>query len=77
MRQSEMRAIFDEYLRERDPFPERVHINVVAYRLLWDHAQVDASWAVWALDQVERWPDTKKPSSRSELMDILRALGGR
>jgi len=76
-RQSEMRAIFDEYLRERDPFPERVHINVVAYRLLWDHADVDALWAAWALDQVERWPDTKKPHSRSELMDVLReALKG-
>ncbi|HEY8863670.1 MAG TPA: PadR family transcriptional regulator [Candidatus Dormibacteraeota bacterium] len=76
-RQSEMRAIFDEYLRERDPFPERVHINVVAYRLLWDHADVDAHWAAWALDQVERWPDTKKPHSRSELMDVLReALKG-
>jgi DNA-binding PadR family transcriptional regulator len=69
----EMRAIFDEYLREADQFPERVHINVVAYRLLWDHAQADAKWAAWALAQVERWPTTKKPASRSESMDILTA----
>jgi PadR family transcriptional regulator AphA len=76
-RLSELRAIFDEYLSERDPFPERVHINVVAFRLLWDHAAVDTKWAAWALGQVERWPNTKKPSSRSELMDVLRdALKG-
>ena len=71
-RQSEMRAIFDEYLSERDPFPERVHINVVAYRLLWDHARIDASWAAWAIAQVEGWPDTKNPHSRSALMHVLR-----
>ena len=71
-RQSELRTIFEDYLREGDQFPERVHINVVAYRLLWDHSQVDANWAAWALEQVERWPNTKKPSSRSELMDVLR-----
>jgi hypothetical protein len=71
-RQGELRTIFEEYFREADQFPERVHINVVAYRLLWDHAQVDAKWAAWALAQVERWPSTKKPSSRSKLMDVLR-----
>jgi PadR family transcriptional regulator AphA len=76
-RQSGLRAIFNEYLREEDQFPERVHINVVAYRLLWDHAQVDEKWAAWALGQVERWPDTTKPRSRSELMGVLRdALKG-
>jgi hypothetical protein len=66
-----MRAIFAEYLGASDPFPERVHINVVAYRLLWDHAQIDAKWAAWALDQVARWPTTRKARSRAELMDVL------
>ncbi len=71
-RQRELRTIFEEYLRERDPFPERVHINVLAYRLLWDHAQADADWAAWALDQVERWANTKRPHGRSALMDVLK-----
>jgi DNA-binding PadR family transcriptional regulator len=71
-REQELRAIFQEYLRSADPFPERVHINVVAYRLLWDHAQADASWAAWALDQIERWPGTKRPQGRSRLMAVLR-----
>ena len=72
-RQRELRAIFEEYLCEGDPFPERVHINVVAYRLLWDHAQADANWAAWALGQIERWPSTKTPHGRSALMGVLRA----
>ena len=71
-RQNQLRAIFEEYLRGANPFPERVHINVVIYRLLWDHAQADASWAAWALDQVESWPTTKKPHGQSALMGVLR-----
>jgi len=71
-RQGKLRAIFEEYLRHGDPFPERLHINVVAYRLLWDHAQADANWAAWALDQIGRWPTTKRPHGRSALMDVLR-----
>jgi DNA-binding PadR family transcriptional regulator len=71
-RQAQLRAIFEEYLRDEDPFPDRLHINVVAYRLLWDHAQADAKWAEWALAQVQKWPNTKKPKSRGNLMEVLK-----
>ena len=72
-RQAGLRAIFEEYLRGEDPFPQRVHINVIAYLLLWDHARTDAKWAVWALDQVSHWKGTDTPKDRPELMRILKA----
>jgi DNA-binding PadR family transcriptional regulator len=72
VRQGQLRSIFEEYLREEDPFPDRVHINVVAYRLLWDHAEADASWGAWAIAQIERWPSTTKPPGRAALMEVLR-----
>lgn len=76
-RQTELAAIFEQYLRGRDPFPERVHINVVAYQLLWEHAAGDQRWATWALAQVEKWSNTTTPQGRPELMDVLRrALNG-
>jgi PadR family transcriptional regulator AphA len=71
-RQRQLRAIFEEYLRDEDLFPERLHINVLAYRLLWDQAQTESNWAVWALDQTEHWPDTKRPPGRSTFMRILK-----
>jgi len=71
-RQGQLRGIFEEYFRGEDPFPDRVHINVVAYRLLWDHAEADANWAAWALAQVERWPNPTRPPGRAALMDVLR-----
>lgn len=71
-RQNQLRAIFEEYLRDEDPFPERLHINALAYRLLWDQAQTEARWADWALDQTERWPNTKRPPGRSTFMRTLK-----
>ena len=71
-RQQELRAIFHEYLRGDDPFPARVHINVVAYRLLWETTEAEASWAAWAIDQVERWSDDLNTApDRQPLLDVL------
>ncbi len=71
-RRSELAAIFQEYLRGEDPFPERVHLNVVAYRLLWAYAHTEVTWASWALEQVRRWRDTKTSAERPALMEVLR-----
>lgn len=73
-RREELRAIFHEYLRGEDPFPERVHINVLAYRLLWEHTQTEAAWAAWATGEVEGWPNTDAPQKREELVAVLEAL---
>ncbi len=71
-KQEALRAIFRQYLDEQDPFPERVHINVVSYRLIWDYTQAAASWAAWALDAVECWPDASTAADRAALMQVLR-----
>jgi len=77
-RREELQEIFHEYLRGADPFPERVHINVVAYRLLWDTTQTEAHWATWAIDQVDCWPDDlNSPPDRQAALHVLSdALAG-
>lgn len=72
-RQDNLRSIFGEYVREQDPFPQRVHINVVIYQLLWEHACADANWASWALGQVSHWRRTDIPQGREGLMRVLQA----
>ena len=72
-REGNLRSIFGEYLRGQDPFPQRVHINVLIYRLLWEHARTDANWAEWALDQVNRWRRTDVAQGRKGLMRVLQA----
>lgn len=66
-----LRAIFQEYLAGEDPFPERAHVNVVCYRLIWDYTEAAVSWAAWAIGRVERWPDVTATTDRQELMSVL------
>lgn len=70
-RRRELRAIFEEYIRGEDPFPERIHINVVGYRLLWQTTQVEVNWADWAIEEVERWPNTNTSTNRDRLVRVL------
>jgi PadR family transcriptional regulator AphA len=70
-KQEELRLIFGEYLAGEDAFPARVHVNVVCYRLIWDYTRAAASWAAWAIDEVERWSDVTAPTDRNKLMKVL------
>ncbi len=73
IKQQQLRTIFQEYLADEDLFPERVHVNVLCYRLIWDYTKTAASWATWAIDEVERWRDASLPSDRDALMEVLAA----
>lgn len=70
-KQRDLSAIFHEYLVGADPFPERAHVNVLCYRLIWDYTRAAASWAAWALDVVDGWPDVTAPADRAWLMKVL------
>ena len=73
IKQQQLRTIFQEYLAGEDPFPDRAHINILCYRLVWDNTETAASWAAWAIEQVERWRDVTIPSDRNALMEVLAA----
>ncbi len=72
-KQRELQTIFGEYLAGADPFPERVHVNVLCYRLIWDLTATAAAWTLWAVDEVERWPGVAEPPDRRQLMKVLEA----
>ena len=72
-KQRELQTIFGEYLAGADPFPERVHVNVLCYRLIWDLTATAAAWTLWAVDEVERWPGVAEPPNRRQLMKVLEA----
>ena len=71
-RRQALRAIFEEYLRGEDAFPERVHVNALCYRLLWEQAAAQARSTQWAIRVVEQWPDVSRPPSRRAALRWLR-----
>lgn len=71
-RRRTLRAIFEEYLRNEDAFPERVHINALCYRLLWEQATAQARSTDWAIGVVDQWPGVRRPPSRRAALQWLR-----
>lgn len=75
-RRNELREILAGYVNGEGPFPERLHITVVAARLLLDQAQAQVDWATWALPEVEKWPDTRASGDPKRLRSLLEAAIG-
>ena len=56
------------------PLPERLHINAVLWRFLWEQHRAMAAWAHWAQQEIEGWPSTAdSPQLRERGRGILRA----
>jgi hypothetical protein len=54
------------------PLLERMHINAVMWRYLWDTYNAQLAWAEWARAEVASWPDTKdRPAQRARGRQIL------
>jgi DNA-binding PadR family transcriptional regulator len=48
-------------------FPDRVHVNDVLFRLIWDYTEAEQHWVRRAIEIVERWPDVTTPAASSSL----------
>ncbi|MEV6241150.1 PadR family transcriptional regulator [Lentzea sp. NPDC051838] len=40
------------------PFPERLHVNSLVLKFMWEQAEAVRRWAEWAEGVVSEWPDT-------------------
>lgn len=52
------RVLAVEHLEGRAPFPERLHVNVLLWRFLWEQHDAMQRWAAWARSEVEQWSDS-------------------
>jgi DNA-binding PadR family transcriptional regulator len=63
-----------EYDRGTHAFPERVHVNALIFRWIWEHADVNARWAEWAIERVESWPDVATPVDLEASLEVFRSV---
>jgi DNA-binding PadR family transcriptional regulator len=48
------------------PFPDRLHVNELVTKFMWEQTQMVISWAGWAADEVAGWPDDiSRPRGRN------------
>ena len=46
------------------PFPNRLHVNELVFKFMWEQTEIVIRWATWAQEQVARWPqDIADPTS--------------
>src|SRR5215208_3116007 len=39
------------------PFPDRLHVNELVFKFMWEQTETVIRWATWSEEQVARWPD--------------------
>lgn len=67
------RMLAQQHVDGTAPLLERMHINAVMWRYLWDQNNATLAWAEWAYAEVASWTDTKdRPSQRERGREILR-----
>jgi hypothetical protein len=57
------------------PFPERLHINALVHRFMWEYSEAVRTWAIWAQNEVSRWEDVSEAERREAALAIFRLSG--
>jgi DNA-binding PadR family transcriptional regulator len=66
-------GVADDYVNGEPDFPERVHINALFFRLMWEQTETQSRWADWAIGEVEQWPDSTRPADVAASLEVFRA----
>jgi PadR family transcriptional regulator AphA len=56
------------------PFPERLHVNALVFRFMWEHAEMLLRWVAWAEHEVANWPDDVAAPTERDVAPVLRTL---
>jgi PadR family transcriptional regulator, regulatory protein AphA len=60
-----------EYLGEAPPFPERLHVNTLVFKFMWDYAETVTRWSDWAEAEIAGWPGVTQEAGATPALDIL------
>jgi PadR family transcriptional regulator, regulatory protein AphA len=66
--------VASDYDRGLHGFPDRVHVNSLIFRWIWQQADTNARWAQWAIEQVETWPHVTEPADIEAALDVFRSV---
>ena len=83
-----LRSIRDQAKRTRDehaalaadlaeaggPFPDRLHVNELVFKFMWEQTETVIRWATWAEEHVARWPEDIAGPTAPETGTLLRRV---
>jgi DNA-binding PadR family transcriptional regulator len=59
------------------PFPDRLHVNELVFKFMWEQTETVIRWATWAQREVAGWPDDIASAEGLEVGNSLREAAGR
>ena len=62
----------DEIAQSGGQFPERVHVNALVYRFLWEFTEAVRRWAIWADAEVAGWQDMSVAGKEEAAIESFR-----
>lgn len=74
--QEEHVALAADLTRTGGPFPDRLHINELVFKYMWEQTETVIRWATWAEQEVARWPEDITSADRTEAGIALRHAAG-
>jgi DNA-binding PadR family transcriptional regulator len=58
------------------PFPDRLHVNALVFKFMWEQAEALTRWVAWAEKEVAGWPEDVSQPMESEVAAVLREAAG-
>ncbi|MBA3380558.1 MAG: PadR family transcriptional regulator [Actinobacteria bacterium] len=74
--QEEHVALAADLTRTGGPFPDRLHINELVFKFMWEQTETVIRWATWAEQEVARWPEDITSADRTEAGTVMRHAAG-
>ncbi len=50
-------ALARDLAQTAGPFPDRLHVNALVFKFIWDQTETIIRWATWAEHQIQQWPE--------------------
>jgi len=54
------------------PFPDRLHVNALVFKFMWEQTETVIGWARWAEREVSGWPEDMSRPGGPEAGSVLR-----
>lgn len=65
-------ALIDDLVDTGGPFPERLHVNSLVLKFMWEQTAMVIRWAQWAENEVNSWPDDiSTPASQDAFRTLI------
>jgi PadR family transcriptional regulator AphA len=74
---AEHSTLADDLAQTGGPFPDRLHVNSLVFKFMWEQTETVIRWATWAEQEIANWREDLARPTGPDVGTILRKAAGR